>query len=61
MSDAEESGWKRRVSKRFAEVEDELRQGDTLVSLMAEQWRGMTGMAGMFQVCAPPSRMLWLR
>ena len=47
MSDAEtEEG--REVSQRFAEVEDELRQGDSLASLMAEQWRGMAGMAGMF-------------
>ncbi len=47
MSDAEtEKG--REVSQRFAEVEDELRQGDSLASLMAEQWRGMAGMAGMF-------------
>jgi presenilin-like A22 family membrane protease len=47
MSDAEtEEG--REVSPRFAEVEDELRQGDSLASLMAEQWRGMAGMAGMF-------------
>ena len=48
MSDAKGSGGQRRVSKRFAEVEDELRQGDTLGSLMTEQWRGMAGMAGMF-------------
>ncbi len=48
MSDAEGSGASRRVSKRFAEVEDELREGDSLGSLMAEQWRGMAGMAGMF-------------
>ena len=42
MSDAEtEEG--REVSQRFAEVEDELRQGDSLASLMAEQWRGMAG------------------
>ncbi len=38
----------REVSQRFAEVEDELRHGDSLASLMAEQWRGMAGMAGMF-------------
>ena len=48
MSDEAESGKDRKVSRRFAEVEDELRRGDTLVSLMAEQWRGMVGMAGMF-------------
>jgi presenilin-like A22 family membrane protease len=48
MSD-EEAGWQnRRVSQRFAEVEDELRAGESLASLMAEQWRGMAGMAGMF-------------
>jgi presenilin-like A22 family membrane protease len=29
-------------------VEDELREGEGLGSLMAEQWRGMAGMAGMF-------------
>ena len=38
----------REVSQRFAEVEDELRHGDSIASLMAEQWRGMAGMAGMF-------------
>ena len=36
----------REVSQRFAEVEDELRHGDSIASLMAEQWRGMAGMAG---------------
>ena len=47
MSDAEtETG--REVNQRFAEVEDELRHADSLGSLMAEQWRGMAGMAGMF-------------
>ena len=47
MSDAEtETG--REVNQRFAEVEDELRHADSLASLMAEQWRGMAGMAGMF-------------
>ena len=48
MSDAAVNAEDRRVSQRFAEVEDELRQGDSLSSLMAEQWRGMAGMAGMF-------------
>ena len=48
MSDAAVNADDRRVSQRFAEVEDELRQGDSLSSLMAEQWRGMAGMAGMF-------------
>lgn len=48
MSDGDEGKGGRRVSQRFAEVEDELRQGETLASLMAEQWRGMAGMAGMF-------------
>ncbi len=48
MSDADGGGEQRRVSKRFAEVEDELRQGESLGALMAEQWRGMAGMAGMF-------------
>ena len=47
MSDAE-AGEGREVSQRFADVEDELRQGDNLGALMAEQWRGMAGMAGMF-------------
>ncbi len=47
MSDAE-AGEGREVSQRFADVEDELRQGDNLAALMAEQWRGMAGMAGMF-------------
>ena len=47
MSDAE-AGEGREVSQRFAVVEDELRQGDNLGALMAEQWRGMAGMAGMF-------------
>lgn len=36
------------VSKRFAEVEDELRKEDGILSLMQDQWIGMTGMAGMF-------------
>ena len=48
MSDGDGGKGDRRVSQRFAEVEDELRQGESLASLMAEQWRGMTGMAGMF-------------
>ncbi|MDP6199325.1 MAG: presenilin family intramembrane aspartyl protease PSH [Candidatus Poseidonia sp.] len=48
MTDEAEGGQDRTVSRRFAEVEDELRQGDRLLSLMAEQWRGMAGMAGMF-------------
>jgi presenilin-like A22 family membrane protease len=48
MSDAKASKAGRKVSQRFAEVEDELRQGESLASLMAEQWRGMAGMAGMF-------------
>ena len=48
MTDEAEGGEDRTVSRRFAEVEDELRQGDRLLSLMAEQWRGMAGMAGMF-------------
>ena len=47
MSDAD-AGEGREVSQRFADVEDELRQGDNLGALMAEQWRGMAGMAGMF-------------
>ena len=47
MSDADADEG-REVSQRFAEVEDELRQGDSLGALMAEQWRGMAGMAGMF-------------
>ena len=47
MSDADAGGG-REVSQRFADVEDELRQGDNLGALMAEQWRGMAGMAGMF-------------
>ena len=47
MSDAD-AGEGREVSQRFADVEDELRQGDSLGALMAEQWRGMAGMAGMF-------------
>ena len=46
MSDAVDEG--RQVSQRFAAVEDELREGEGLASLMAEQWRGMAGMAGMF-------------
>ena len=46
MSDAVDEG--RQVSQRFAAVEDELRDGEGLASLMAEQWRGMAGMAGMF-------------
>ena len=46
MSDAIDEG--RQVSQRFAAVEDELRDGEGLASLMAEQWRGMAGMAGMF-------------
>ena len=47
MSDAEvDEG--REVSQRFADVEDELRQGESLGELMAQQWRGMAGMAGMF-------------
>ena len=48
MSDVAEADETRDVSQRFADVEDELRQGDTLGALMAEQWRGMAGMAGMF-------------
>ena len=40
MSDADAGGG-REVSQRFADVEDELRQGDNLGALMAEQWRGM--------------------
>ena len=48
MSDATASDEGRQVSQRFADVEDELREGDGLASLMAEQWRGMAGMAGMF-------------
>ena len=46
MSDAADEG--RQVSQRFADVEDELRDGEGLGALMAEQWRGMAGMAGMF-------------
>ena len=48
MSDATASNEERHVSQRFADVEDELRDGEGLGSLMAEQWRGMAGMAGMF-------------
>jgi len=48
MSDGAAKGGRRRASQRFAEVEDELRQEDGLASLMADQWRGMAGMAGMF-------------
>ena len=47
MSDAEVNEG-REVSQRFADVEDELRQGESLGELMAQQWRGMAGMAGMF-------------
>ena len=36
------------MSKRFAEVEDELRREDGILTLMQDQWKGMTGMAGMF-------------
>ena len=50
MSDAEAGRGGREVSQRFAEVEDELRQGESLTALMAEQWRGMVGMASMFVV-----------
>jgi presenilin-like A22 family membrane protease len=48
MSDAKAPDEERQVSQRFAAVEDELREGEGLGSLMAEQWRGMAGMAGMF-------------
>ncbi len=48
MSDAATPEDGRQVSQRFSAVEDELREGDGLGSLMAEQWRGMAGMAGMF-------------
>ena len=48
MSDGEAGRGERKVSQRFAEVEDELRQGESLAALMAEQWRGMVGMASMF-------------
>ena len=48
MSDADATEGERQVSQRFSQIEDELREGDTLGSLMAEQWRGMAGMAGMF-------------
>ena len=48
MSDAKAPEEERQVSQRFAAVEDELREGEGLGSLMAEQWRGMAGMAGMF-------------
>ena len=48
MSDAATPEDGRQVSQRFSAVEDELRGGDGLGSLMAEQWRGMAGMAGMF-------------
>ena len=50
MSDAEAGRGGREVSQRFAEVEDELRQGESPTALMAEQWRGMVGMASMFVV-----------
>lgn len=48
MSDDSDVAVEPRVSKRFAEVEDELRREDGLLSLMQDQWKGMTGMAGMF-------------
>ena len=48
MSDGEADRGERKVSQRFAEVEDDLRQGESLAELMAEQWRGMVGMASMF-------------
>ena len=48
MSDAATPEDGRQVSQRFSAVEDELRNGEGLGSLMAEQWRGMAGMAGMF-------------
>ena len=48
MSDADATEGERQVSQRFSQIEDELREGDSLGSLMAEQWRGMAGMAGMF-------------
>ena len=46
MSDEAESGKDREVSRRFAEVEDELRRGG-LVSKWLNSG-GMVGMAGMF-------------
>ncbi|MDB3858384.1 presenilin family intramembrane aspartyl protease [Candidatus Poseidonia sp.] len=48
MSDDGKVAGEPRVSKRFAEVEDELRREDGLLTLMQDQWKGMTGMAGMF-------------
>lgn len=48
MSDDGDGAVEPRVSKRFAEVEDELRREDGLLTLMQDQWKGMTGMAGMF-------------
>ena len=48
MSDGETGRGEQQVSQRFAEVEDELRRGESLSALMAEQWRGMVGMASMF-------------
>ena len=48
MSDATAAKASPKANARFQKVEEELRQADTLGSLMAEQWRGMTSMAGMF-------------
>ena len=48
MSDAAAAKASPKANARFQKVEEELRQADTLGSLMAEQWRGMTSMAGMF-------------
>jgi len=48
MSDATAAKASPKANARFQKVEEELRQADTLGALMAEQWRGMTSMAGMF-------------
>ena len=48
MSDATAEKSSPKANARFEQVEDELRQEDTLGSLLVEQWRGMAGMAGMF-------------
>lgn len=48
MSDATAAKSSPKANARFEQVEEELRQEDSLASLLAEQWRGMAGMAGMF-------------
>ncbi len=48
MSDATAAKTSPKANARFQQVEEELRQEDTLGSLLADQWRGMAGMAGMF-------------